>query len=258
MIYWEIVKFRFARFLTYPYEIVAALIERGLEITFLIIFWTLVTKGSDANNQIELISYFFISMGIGDLVMARWEFLGKYLADQIKTGRISIFLVKPVNIIFSYYASSLGLNGIKMALAIIFIFVGIIIYPPQSALAVGLFMFFLFWAVIITFAYNLMVATMYFHLTEASGLKNSISHMVRFFDGRFAPLYLFPTTLRSIAVLLPFSAMVYGPTVALNTNSITGEVLKNMGVAAFWGVVFPIIGFVFWKTSIKKYEAVGI
>lgn len=258
-IYWDIIRFNFLRFFAYPFEIIASVLKRVIEILFLILFWSLIVKGSNGQINIsQIISYFFISMGIRDLVMSHWGPFGGEVGNQIKTGSINNYLIKPVSIIPTLYSISFGRNGMRVLLAIVNLVIGLIVFPPKNLVSIALFVVFFISAWSIAFAYNLFQGTLFFHLTDATGVRNALNNFIRVFSGEMVPLFLFPYALGQIVRFTPFPSMVYGPTIALSTSAIDQNVIINMGIAIFWAIFLNIIVYAFWKRSIKNYEAIGI
>ncbi len=258
-IYLDIIRFSFLRFFTYPWEIVASVLKRVIEILFLILFWSLIVKGSGGQiNITQIVSYFFISMGIRDLVMSHWGPFGGEVGREIKSGDINKYLIKPVSIIPTLYSLSFGRNGMRVLLAIVNLIIGIIIFPPKNLISIFLFIIFFISAWWISFAYNLFQGTLYFHLTDAYGVRNALNNFIRVFSGEMVPLFLFPYTLGQIVRFTRFPSMVYGPTIALSTSVVDQTVILNIGITIFWAIFLNIFVFLFWKRSIKNYEAIGI
>lgn len=197
-------------------------------------------------------------MGIRDLVMSHWGSFGGEISSQIKSGQINNYLIKPVSIIPTLYSISLGKNGMRILLAIINLIIGLFVYPPKGIISIVLFILFFISAWWIAFAYNLFQGTLFFHLTDAGGVKNALNNIIRVFSGEMVPLYLFPLALGQVIRFTPFPSMVYGPTIALSTNFINQEVIFNLGISIFWAIFLNIIVYMFWKKSIKNYEAIGI
>jgi ABC-2 type transport system permease protein len=258
-IYLDIIKFSFLRFFAYPWEIIASVLKRIIEILFLILFWSLVVKSSGGEiNLAQIISYFFLAAGVRDLVMSHWGPFGGEVGWHIKSGDINKYLVKPLNIIPTLYSISFGKNGMRVFLALFNLIVGIIIFPPKNLISVFLFIIFFISAWWISFAYNLFQGTLFFHLTDASGIRNALNNFIRVFSGELVPLYLFPYSLGRIIRFTPFPGLVYGPTMALSTSKIDQDVLLNIAITLFWAVFLNICVNLFWKRSIKNYEAIGI
>ncbi|OGM18847.1 hypothetical protein A2686_02295 [Candidatus Woesebacteria bacterium RIFCSPHIGHO2_01_FULL_38_10] len=258
MIYFEIAKFQFLRFLTYPLEILTSVLKRLVDTAFLIVLWSIIIKNTSGLITLpEIVSYFLLASGIEEIVMAHWGFLGDYLGWRIKLGKFSNYLLKPVSIIPQLYASAIGRNGMRVILAIVSIIAGIIIHPPQNSLSVALFLVFFITALFTGLAYNIILGTMYFHFVDASGVKNAISHMSRLLSGAMVPIYLFPENFKNLILLTPFPGMVYGPVNALKTNQLNQEVIVQLFVIIFWMLILNVGAYLFWNQSIKKYEAVG-
>jgi len=93
MIYFEIAKFQFLRFLIYPLEILTSILKRVVDTAFLIILWSVIIKNTSRPITLtEITSYFLLASGIEELVMAHWGFLGDYLGWRIKLGKFNNYL----------------------------------------------------------------------------------------------------------------------------------------------------------------------
>jgi ABC-2 type transport system permease protein len=256
-IYFKIIGFSFLRFFSYPFELLAQVTKRVIEIAFLVLFWSVYIKSSGQNLSLpQIVSYFLIALGVADLTMARWGALGNLIGNQIKSGQISNLVIKPVNLIFSLYAMSLGRNGLRLMLAVVNIIAGLAIHPPQSFYNLALFFLFFLNSIVISFAYNVLEGTLFLHFTDASGIRNSIQNFMRLLTGTMIPLYLFPSPLKEILRFSPFPSMVYLPANSLSGNLDQFGLDFTIGIA--WAIVLNIAAFSFWNYSMKKYEAVGI
>lgn len=258
-IYFDILRFSFLRFFSYPYEILATALRTVVEISFLIFFWSLFTRSATHSmGVVGFASYFLIASGVNDLVMAQWGKFGAGLGDAIKSGTINNYLIKPINILPTFYFTALGKNGVNKVLSVITITIGLLIQPPQSLMAILLFIIFFINASMIAYAYNILDATMFFHSPDAKGMRNAINHMIGIFSGLLIPISLFPEPFKSMLKLTPFPWMVFGPVNALRTNFITQQTMLDITIVIFWSMALNIIAQLFWAWSIKKYEAIGI
>jgi ABC-2 type transport system permease protein len=259
MIYWDIVRFSFLRFFSFPLEMFSQIIKRVIELLFLILFWSLVIKSGGINVTLpQIVSYLLIATGVADLAMSRWGQFSSFVGNQIKTGQLSNYLLRPQSLVPNLYAVSLGRSGLKMMLAVVNIIVGLFIFPPHSYISYLLFFAFMINALVISFGYNILESTLFFYFTEANGIRNTVQHVMRIVSGGMIPLYLFPSTFRNIINLTPFPSMVYGPTIALSTSVVNQEVIRSFIVGIFWSVIFNILAYFVWQRSIKHYEAIGI
>lgn len=259
MVYWDLIRFSFLRFFSYPFEIIAQALKRALEVIFLIIFWSIYAKSTSQNISIPQISaYFLIAMGVADLTMARWGAFSNLIGNLVKSGQLSNYIIKPADLIWSIYALALGRNGLRLLLAFANIFIGFWIMPPKNLLSIALFVLFFIFSWFISFAYNLFEGTLYLHFTDASGIRNSLENFIRVFTGVMIPLYLFPSPFKEILRVTPFPFMVYGPTNAVNITSINNDVIMDIILGIFWSIFLYFSMKAWWNYSMKKYEAVGI
>lgn len=259
-VYFDIIRFSFLRFFSYPFEILATTIKRVIEIVFLILFWTIYIKSSGTSTPItQITAYFLIALGVADLTMARWGALSSAIGNQIKSGQISNYIIKPTRLIPTIYAISLGRNGLRLMLAVINIAIGLWIMPPKSPGSLLFFLLFFLNAWAISFAYNILEGTLYLHFTDASGIRNSLQNVIRILTGTMVPLYMFPSPLKEILRFSPFPSMVYLPANALSSSApILSSLATDLSIGLFWGIVLNFLAFSFWNYSMKKYEAVGI
>ena len=258
-VYFDIIRFSFLRFFTYPFEILAMVLKRIIEVVFLVLFWSIYIKSSGVSvSIIQITAYFLIAMGVADLVMSRWGALGSLIGNMVKSGQISNYIIKPTKLIPTLYAMSIGRNGMRMMLAVINILIGLMIIPQKNVWTVIIFLLFLINAWFISFAYNIFEGTLFLHFTDAFGIRNSIQNFIRILTGSMVPLYLFPSPLKEILRFSPFPSMVYLPANSLsNPNALSGVGVDLM-IGLFWGVILNIVAFNLWNYSMKKYEAVGI
>lgn len=258
-IYLQVIKFNFLRYLTYPLEIVSSLLRNSLRIVFLVIFWTLVLETSNKGVTLaSMMSYFLISNGIADLVMADSTNLGRTIRKEVQRGRISQSLIKPLNLIPYYYATTVGQMAIKEVFSVVIILIGLLISPPKSLTAILLFVVFFAIAFAVAFAYNIFEGALSLVFTEVSGIKNMMHHISRVLSGLMIPLTFFPEALRNVINLTPFPVMIFGPTNALTIDTFDSEVLKSLLIGIFWAVLLNILVIKFWNSAFKKYEAIGI
>lgn len=257
MLYLEIAWFHFQRFFTYPFEIIAELLKRVVWIVLMIFLWSVISKSSRSIEIAEILPYFLIATGVRDIVMARWGILGTELYHAIKEGKISNYLIKPLSVVPAYYAKAFGKHGLRFLMSIGFIVTGIVLASPKVT-SFAAFIILMLNAILVGFAYNVLEGSLTFVVTETNGLTNAMQHLIQVLSGSMAPLYLFPSNLKTFALFTPFPAMVYGPSRALTQNSFSPEIVALILSGTFWALVLNLIAFSFWNWTKKRYEAVGI
>ncbi len=235
------------------------ILKRILMLSFLVVFWSLISEASNNTiNITDIISYFLIAQGVGELLMADNTNFGRTIRRAVKRGSINQVLIRPVELISYLYFTTLGERGVAMFWAIGSIIIGIIINKGITIYGIILFPLFFFSAFFIAFAYNLFEGAISFVFTEVSGIKNSLHHITRVLSGLVVPLTFFPEGLRNIVNLSPFPAMISAPTNALKLQDFTSETFNLLLISFFWAIFLNIVVTLFWKKALKKYEAIGI
>lgn len=257
-IYLDLIRFSFLRFFSYPFEIVASVLKRVVEIVFLVLFWTIYAKTSNTPISItQITAYFLLAIGIADISMARWGKLGALIGNLVKTGQISNYIIKPIRLIPALYCISVGREGLRFILAILNLIIGICLFPPHSVATLLVFFLFLINSWAISLSYNVLVGTLFLHFIDASGIRNALENFTRVLTGTMIPLYMFPSPLKEILRFTPFPSMVYLPANSFRETLSKGTVL-DLSIGLFWVITLGFISSSLWRYSMKKYEAVGI
>lgn len=258
-IYLEILFFNFQQFIHYPLEILAALLSNIITVFFTYIFWTLVLKATGQESDIYmLVGYFLIAEGMGNLTMIFRQKFGSLLRKSIKDGSITNFIIKPIGVLPSMYATVWGRRSVPNISSLVMMILGIVLIHPTSVVALVLFVYFLIVAFLLAYSMNLFEGILTFHVTEPGGIMNAIAHTTRLLSGAFIPLYFFPDTIRNVADYLPFTMMIFTPINMLSQNSINHDVVRDLLLGTFWSGFALIITYILWKKGLRKYEAVGL
>ncbi len=257
--YLDVFKFYFSRYFAYPLEILGSVFRRFFEIILVILFWLTISRTTTKHVDMrEISSYFLIAGAVNEFVMAQTLTFAMKLSDTIMRGELNNYLIKPVRIIPYLYFSTLGRLGLNILLGTVSFIAGIILMPPKSFAAFGLFIAYLVCALFISLGFNIIGGSITFAVTDSMGIRTTIQHIIRLLSGLLVPISFFPSHIRSIVMLSPFPSMVFGPSNALHQAGIDSASLMSLSIAAMWAVIMPILGILVWRHYIKRYEAIGI
>jgi ABC-2 type transport system permease protein len=258
-VYFEIIKFNFLRYLTYPVEMVSIIIRRLIEILFIALFWNMVSKSSGNNIALQnLLAYFLMSTALSNLIMANNLLIGREIEILNKRGSLSSYFIKPLSFIPFIYSNVLGQNIITMIVSICTLVIGIALSLPLSFNSLLLLPAALFISILISLSFNLLLGGLAMRFTEVGGIKNSMNHIMRIIGGVIIPINLFPPLLKNIVLLTPFPHMIFGPINVIQSDTIGHEELTNIIIGVIWvAILFPAV-FYFWNKTLRSYESVGI
>lgn len=185
------------------------------------------------------------------------------MSEEIREGRISLYLVKPIKYRLRLYAETAGRSvGIAMLVLPIITVVGVVMTMSfniswhvsfeQIALAL-IYIPFIF---ILMFEYSFFFGTLVIYLNNIFGLAIFMSMFIRMVSGQLIPLALYPEVLYNIVKVLPFKYVSYPPLILLGKIGVD-QAWLGLLFLAIWGMILLIINRIIFKFSIKKMVVFG-
>lgn len=258
-LYLETIRFNLYYQLAYPSEVLAFIVRRLVNLTFLLLFWLAVSKGnSELFGFRQIVAYFLVANAVEDLTFTSSGGWDKDFRRTIKYGLLSNYLIKPVPILRFWYASYVGKRTVETIYGLVSLCAGLVLFPPSDIVAVPLFVLSLVLTAIAGAGLTLLVGIVAFYSPEAGSISNVVDHITHIFSGHLIPLSYFPTTIRTIATFLPFPVLTYFPVSILQQGGLNADTFTKLGLSLFWAATLLFIGNLCWKKAIRNYDGVGI
>lgn len=185
-------------------------------------------------------------------------FNGMNLAEDIRLGRISAYLVYPFGF-WQFHASSfLAFQVLQLGVAtltLIALSIAGWIQPQPGPLLLGLLYcscIALFW-----FQLNFLIGILSFWLEETWVLRVMMVTLTQFFSGALIPLELFPSWLRQSLNWLPFPYLTWVP-VKIFSGEYAGSLVGAFALILGWTLLAFWLARAVWNQGIKAYTAAGI
>jgi ABC-2 type transport system permease protein len=140
--------------------------------------------------------------------------LTRRIDQDVRSGQLAYLLGRPCNYVFYNFATYLGERVVRLAIngvvgaVVALIYVGLPHFTWMGVMAWPLVTFF---ALCIDFVAYFSIGLLAFWTEETSSFALIFNRLTLVLGGVLAPITIFPEPLRSIALLLPFSAILYGP-----------------------------------------------
>ena len=222
--------------------------------------WTSIYAGSDdliikGYNYKQMIGYHGWGLIVG--MLARGHMSGN-LAEDIRLGRISSYLVYPFNFWEYQTASFIGFQFIQLLSCILAIsclwFFNIIEILSIATLVVGivycLYVSF-FW-----FLTQYVIGLFAFWLDETWILRVIFMLISGFLAGSYFPLDLYPQWLQVILDYLPFSYIQYYPVkILMGETHLFG---KAVFMISLWMIPLAFLVSFVWRRGLRRYTAAGM
>lgn len=226
--------------------------------------WSAVFSG---NPSSVIYGYTFpqmISYSIISGIVTKWVSTGFEwdIAEDIKTGGLSKFIVQPIGY-FSYRIFSfLGRKIVQSLILLVFsvfamFFLRAFLGMEFDPVRLLLFFPFMFLAMTINFLLYFCVSTLAFSLTEVWGVFFAVNQAILMLSGGIFPLDIFGEQVTKVLNYLPFKYLVFYPVNIVNGRVAYGDILNGVVIQMIWIVVMIVLANLCWKSGMKKYVAVG-
>ncbi|MGE3728464.1 MAG: ABC transporter permease [Candidatus Sericytochromatia bacterium] len=206
-------------------------------------------------NFEQMLAYQVWVMIVGFLGLG---FNGMNLAEDIRLGRISAYLIYPFGFWQFHACNFLAFELIQLLVSAITLVVvaamNWVEITPQPLFQGLIFCFCvaLFW-----FQINFMIGILAFWLEETWVLRVMMVTLTQFFSGALIPLELFPHWLRDILNYLPFPYLTWVPVKVL-MGQYTGDLSQAFVLIVSWAALAFGCSTWLWLRGLKAYTAAGI
>lgn len=192
---------------------------RALFVVVLIFIIGQLWKTTFSQRGASLLSGFSVNdmiwyLAAAETIATSMPALTRRIDMEVRSGQLAYLLCRPCNYILYNFAQYLGERIIRLALnGVIAAVVAFAIVGPPHLTWAGV----LAWplavllAISIEFVCYFGIGLLAFWTEETTSFSFIFSRLVLVLGGVLAPLEIFPEPLRSIAQVLPFSSILYGP-----------------------------------------------
>lgn len=222
--------------------------------------WKAIFESSSDSNFMgfsleEMIIYVFITFITSNMINSG----GTYnIGDEIKDGSIAMRMIKPISYNYTFLFQEIGNKIINVLIAFIPLIIGleIYIYINTGDLIINFSSLFMYavsvlLAYLINFFFNIcygFTAFFFKNLWGSNMLKNCL---VNFMSGAVIPLAFFPTILRNIFIILPFSSLNYTPVMIYMGRYQGKEAVYYIAMQLIWCIIFWFLSKVIWRVAVK-------
>jgi ABC-2 type transport system permease protein len=208
----------------------------------------------------QMISYYLI-VTIVDALTAVTEDDWQIAAD-IKDGRISQFLLKPIDYL-TYRLCLFGAGRLiytavaAVPVALFIVYLRKYFVAPAEAAIWGWFALSVVMTAALQFLISYTLALLAFWLVEISTFIFIVFAFEYIAGGHLFPLDILPPTVANILAFTPFPYQMFFP-VSIYVGKVTGDALyRGLIVQAAWVIIAYLAARWMWSRGVRKYSAVG-
>lgn len=258
-----IVKAFWQRALTYRFTVLAYRVGEISETLVLILMWSAVygdQKSISGLTLQEMITYILVGNFFNAIIR---NFLSSMVARDIKEGRLSMFLIKPMSYFNYILSQEIGRISLATMISTISSVIVIAFFVNTFVWNFDIAYFLVIIAmVILAFIIELFIAYLIgliaFWTDEVDGIYATIERIKKFFSGGYFPINLLPSMFVQTSFVLPFAYSFFVPAQLYLKKLDLFMGLKGLLVQTIW--IFALYGIIkiVWNRGLKRYEGVGI
>ena len=226
--------------------------------------WTAIFKNSGNSVVLgytfgQILTYTVMAQLVSRLVKTGFEY---EVNDDVKSGGLNKFIVKPVGY-FGYRLSSfLGQKSAQLLVMLVFlagamVILGVVLHASFTLIGTSAFFLSLLFAFALNFAVFFCVSMLAFWLTEIGFLFEAVRIVFIALSGGIFPLDIFGKDIQKILSYLPFKYTVNFPVEVLNGKIPPDGIILGFGIQIFWILVVSVLALFLWRAGAKRYVAVG-
>lgn len=225
-----------------------------------ILLWlAITTTGTFSMTRSEIITYYAICLITSNLVVCSIQ---NEVSDDIRNGTINKYLIKPVNY-FGYQLMKDFSSRIIFILlgcipiAGVFFALNNIIEYQFDIIYLMLYIVALVVGYAINFLITFLLSELCFYFTNVSTFFSATTVLKSIVSGSIFPLALLPIGLVNSLQLLPFSYIVYFPTVILQQQYTVTETIRLLCIGMLWFLLLANLCKLTWSKGLEKYSSFG-
>lgn len=259
--YWAIFKVNWQNSVEYRGEFLAHMVRGLISLAVMTFIFRAVFTQAPNFGGYTFSSMFTYLIMVRFLHFATRGNTARIIAEEIKEGKLSVYLIKPLSYLKFWLSSFAAERAFELLIRLSIIFIFLILFsayfslPPLNRLF--LFIFFLLISLIFNFLFNIFLAMFAFWVTDIRLFSTFVGLATGFFAGELIPLDILPESLQKIGLFLPFQYTLYFP-IKLYQGALTApQVARGIIVSLLWlvGLIFTLR--YFWQKGLRRYEAIG-
>lgn len=219
-----------------------------------------LASGAELPVDGTYLTSYFVLLGVVSMLTSSW--LSGFMAEEIRNGRLSIWLARPGSFLYEMAANNLAEKGFKLVVLAPMVFAFGFWFQDSVDLAAPAWR----WAVVavsivlgagITFALDVIEGSLAFWLEDISGLVRARALVVMVLAGQLVPLALMPGWAQGFMAAQPFRYILSFPLEIIVGDLPAGEIATGLAFQAGYTVLFILGARAIWARGKRSYSAVG-
>jgi ABC-2 type transport system permease protein len=251
----------FSMSLIYRAEFVMYMLSAILAPTVSLLVWrAALANGAALPVDTEYLTTYFVLLGIVLMLTSSW--ISGFLAQEIRLGYLSKWIIRPGSTHFNGIANNLSEKMTKaIALApmigVLWWFFRESVVLPDNSLRWTLLLVSIVAAATMVYALDVIVGALAFWIDDITGIDRARNLLSLIFRGQLVPLALMPEWSQGFIDIQPFRFTLSFSLELVVGDLSSGDLMLGMGLQVLYPVLTVIAAVWFWRRGLRAYTAVG-
>jgi ABC-2 type transport system permease protein len=252
-------------------NIVQASVYRGAWIIFmaanisvpiisLLIWRTAIANGAQLPIDERYVTTYFVLLSFVTMATSSW--LTGFLANDIRLGKLSTWMVRPASLLLGFVANNISEKIMKLFALLPMI--GVLWWIFRDSMNIpagpgrwGLFAVSIVLGAVLVFTIDIMIGALAFWMDDVLAVARARMLIANVLSGSIVPLALMPDWSRGFIDNQPFRYTVSFPVEIVAGGLSSTELLAGLGAQLTYVLVFGVTARLIWSRGIRAYSAVG-
>jgi len=214
--------------------------------------------GSVPLSSVDLIVYYLLVILVS-YFSSTWA--SQFITSDIRLGKISPYLLKPVSYLFFQLGNNFGEKTIKgLYLLPLLVILAVVFKIPFSFPGIILTIIFiasLISAIFLAFFIDICIGVAGFWFESTEALDDIYGMGSSLLSGKFIPLSVIPILYVGFFSLLPFRYLLSFPIEIIQNRLNPVQIVAGLLIQNTWLIGFILLYKLLWSKGVRKYSAVG-
>jgi len=219
-----------------------------------------IASGAQLPVDGTYLTSYFVLLGAVSMLTSSW--LSQFMAEEIRNGKLSVWLARPGSFLYEMLANNLAEKGFKsLILAPMILVFGWLLRDSVSLSPAAsrwlLLLVSIVLAAVIIFSLDVIFGSLAFWIDDISGVERGRMLVATVLAGQLVPLALMPDWASGFVRLQPFRFMISFP-----LEIVVGDLGQHELVIGFiaqlcYLALFVLFARWIWQRGLRSYSAVG-
>ncbi len=250
-----------ANSLAYRGDVVFYMLSTILDPLISVLIWrAAIASGAELPVDGTYLTSYFVLLGAVSMLTSSW--LTYFMAEDIRNGKLSVWLARPGSFLYEMIANNLAEKGFKsLVLAPMIVVFGWLLRdsvslsaPPSRWLLLAISIVL---AAVIIFSLDVIFGSLAFWIDDISGVERGRMLVATVLAGQVVPLALMPDWASGFVRLQPFRFMISFPLEIVVGDLGQHELVVGFVAQLCYLSLFVLLARWIWQRGQRSYSAVG-